>query len=336
LADYAIYPDTQPVSIASMPSTPVTGTFWQTTQPVSIASMPSTPVTGTFWQDTQPVSGSVTVSGTDIDIRDLSSLSDSVEVKQATASNLKVDLSDTGANTNALKVDGSAVTQPVSAASLPLPTGASLDATLTNATQKTQVVDGSGNVIGATSNALDINIKSGNPTSITANAGTNLNTSALAIETGGNLATVKTNTDSLVTSGGGGYVRQDSTGTIAKETGGNLATAATSLSSIESQLTDMTLPDTGIMERFEVNGYVETEKTYTNVGDIDIIVETDDKEVRLSLFGQDTTTNYLLIDSSKSYGYGKSNIGFLSYTVKLKGNTESDTAIVTVIAHRHE
>ena len=86
---------TQPVSIASMPSTPVTGTFFQSTQPVSatslplpagaatsasqpaingdggalahvtnfpatqpvsIASMPSTPVTGTFWQATQPVS----------------------------------------------------------------------------------------------------------------------------------------------------------------------------------------------------------------------------------------------------------------------------------------
>lgn len=62
---------TQPVSIASMPSTPVTGTFWQTTQPVSgsffqatqpvsIATMPSTPVTGTFWQATQPVSGPLT------------------------------------------------------------------------------------------------------------------------------------------------------------------------------------------------------------------------------------------------------------------------------------
>lgn len=47
---------TQPVSIASMPTTPVTGTFFQSTQPVSIASMPSTPVTGTFFQATQPVS----------------------------------------------------------------------------------------------------------------------------------------------------------------------------------------------------------------------------------------------------------------------------------------
>lgn len=43
---------------------------------------------------------------------------------------------------------------------------------------------------------------------------------------GGNLASVKTNTDPLVTSGGGAYIRQDSTGTIARESGGNLATLA--------------------------------------------------------------------------------------------------------------
>jgi hypothetical protein len=57
----------------------------------------------------------------------------------------------------------------------PLPVDASVTVTgvatavnQTNASQKTQVVDGSGNVIGATSNALDINIKSGNPTTIAA------------------------------------------------------------------------------------------------------------------------------------------------------------------------
>lgn len=35
---------------------PVSGTFWQATQPVSLATAPTTPVTGTFWQATQPVS----------------------------------------------------------------------------------------------------------------------------------------------------------------------------------------------------------------------------------------------------------------------------------------
>lgn len=39
----------------------VTGTFWQTTQPVSIATMPSTPVTGTFYPATQPISGAVSL-----------------------------------------------------------------------------------------------------------------------------------------------------------------------------------------------------------------------------------------------------------------------------------
>jgi hypothetical protein len=48
-----------------MPSTPVTGTFWQTTQPVSIATMPTTPVTGTFYQATQPVSVASTISVSD-------------------------------------------------------------------------------------------------------------------------------------------------------------------------------------------------------------------------------------------------------------------------------
>ena len=72
----------QPVSLATAPTTPVTGTFWQATQPVSLASAPVTPITdnggsltvdgtvtanvsgtvpvsGTFWQTTQPISGTV-------------------------------------------------------------------------------------------------------------------------------------------------------------------------------------------------------------------------------------------------------------------------------------
>lgn len=71
----------------------------------------------------------------------------------ATSSNpLQVSLANTGANATAVKVDGSAVTQPVSGTFW----------------QATQPISGT----------------------ITANAGTNLNTSALALESGGNLATV--------------------------------------------------------------------------------------------------------------------------------------------------
>ena len=71
------YPVTQPVS----------GTFWQVTQPVSGTFYQVTqPVSGTFYQVTQPV------SATDLDIRDLTSVSDSVEVKQSTAANLKTEI----------------------------------------------------------------------------------------------------------------------------------------------------------------------------------------------------------------------------------------------------
>ncbi len=49
---------------------------------------------------------------------------------------------------NALKIDGSAVTQPISAVSLPLPTGASTSANQTNGTQKSQVVDGANVTVG--------------------------------------------------------------------------------------------------------------------------------------------------------------------------------------------
>lgn len=40
-------------------------------------------------------------------------------------------------------------------------TGGATSAKQSDGSQKTQVVDGSGNVIGSTSNALDVNIKSG-------------------------------------------------------------------------------------------------------------------------------------------------------------------------------
>lgn len=65
-------------------------------------------------------------------------------------------------------------------------------------------------------------------------------TATIAKETGGNLATVKTNTDPLVTAAGGGYVRQDSTATIAKESGGNLATLVTTVSTSAKQDTGNT------------------------------------------------------------------------------------------------
>ena len=57
-------------------------------------------------------------------------------------------------------------------------------------------------------------------------AGKDFATSAKQDTGNTSLGTIKTNTDTLVASGGGGYIRQDSTYSIARETGGNLATIA--------------------------------------------------------------------------------------------------------------
>lgn len=60
-------------------------------------------------------------------------------------------------------------------------------------------------------------------------------TATIAKESGGNLASIKTDVDTLAASSAGGYVRQDSTGTIAKETGGNLTTIAGAVTSSKFQ-----------------------------------------------------------------------------------------------------
>lgn len=97
--------------VVNLPTTQaVSGTFWQATQPVSIASMPSTPVTGTFFQATQPVSIAATIN---------------------TNTGLTQPLTDTQLRATAV---------PVSAAALPLPSGASTETTLSALNTKVAAV----------------------------------------------------------------------------------------------------------------------------------------------------------------------------------------------------
>lgn len=120
-------------SATSANSSPVVIASDQATVPVSLASVPSHAVTNAGTFATQAVqSGTWTMQPGNT------------------------------ANTTAWKVDGSAVTQPVSAASLPLPALASTSTKQSDGSQKSQIVDGSGNVVGATGNALDVNVKTNN------------------------------------------------------------------------------------------------------------------------------------------------------------------------------
>lgn len=94
---------------------PVSGTFWQATQPVS----------GTFWQATQPVSaadGQLATIGTKTDAKSTATDTTSVSVVSV--------LKEISAMAQA------PATTPISAASLPLPTGAAQDSTLTGGSAK--------------------------------------------------------------------------------------------------------------------------------------------------------------------------------------------------------
>lgn len=112
---------------------------------------------------------------------------------------------------NAGTITAVSVANPLPVTAAVTITGVATSANQTNASQKTQLVDGSGNVITSTSNALNVSLTNASvavtgtffqatqPVSgtVTANAGTNLNTSLLALESGGNLATVATNTTNI-------------------------------------------------------------------------------------------------------------------------------------------
>lgn len=225
------------VVVDSAPTTAVTGTFWQATQPVS----------GTFWQATQPVSlaslpalaaGAAVIGHVIVDTAPTTAVTGAFfQVTQPVSLASLPALAAGSAVIGHVIVD-TAPTTAVTAASLPLPALAATSTKQSDGTQKTQVVDGSGNVIGATVNALDINIKSGNPTSITANAGTNLNTSALALDA--TVTTLDTDVKSNVTLHAGanviGHVINDTgsttavTGnvTVVQPTGTNLHTVCDS------------------------------------------------------------------------------------------------------------
>lgn len=136
-----------------------------------------------------------------VDIGDVDVTSSALPTGAATSAK-----QDTG-NTSLSSIDGKlpALGQALAAASVPVILPSATITTLTppaaitgfatstkqsDGSHKTQIVDGPGNVIGATSNALDINIKSGNPTTITATqaTGTNLHT----VVDSGTITTVST------------------------------------------------------------------------------------------------------------------------------------------------
>lgn len=168
---------------ASGHTVPVSGTFFQATQPVS----------GTFWQTTQPVSGTVTANiGTSGSLALNSSVTGLQVAQGSTTSGQSGSLTLGAVTTSApvyssgqsspfsltvaggLRVDGSGTTQPVSgtfwqatqpvsAASLPLPSGAATSALQTTGNTSLSTISGQlPSALGAktTTNSMAVNIAS--------------------------------------------------------------------------------------------------------------------------------------------------------------------------------
>lgn len=128
----ALMAASSPVVIASNQSAiPVTGTFFQATQPVSGTFFQATqPVSGTFWQATQPISaaalplptGAATAAG-------LTTINTTLGSPfQAGASIGNTAFGATQSGTWTVGVNNFPATQAISAAALPLPTGAATSA----------------------------------------------------------------------------------------------------------------------------------------------------------------------------------------------------------------
>jgi hypothetical protein len=119
----ALMAASRPVVIASDQSAiPVTGTFFQATQPVSISG--SVPVTGTFWQATQPVSnaGTFAVQAAQSGTWNIGSITTLPAL--ATGANVIGGVTQSGTWTVAVSNASMAIT----AAALPLPSGAATSA----------------------------------------------------------------------------------------------------------------------------------------------------------------------------------------------------------------
>lgn len=134
-----------------------------------------------------------------------STITGTVTVAQATASNLKVDLSGTGANATAIKVDGSAVTQPVSGTVTinTVPAG-------TNYIGKVRITDGTNDTTLrslTSSKALDVSIVDGSGNQITGFGGTQFAEDAAHVsgDIGTEILAVRRDTPTVGTSANGDY-----------------------------------------------------------------------------------------------------------------------------------
>lgn len=179
----------------SADSTPVVIASDQSVVPVDVANEPTVSISGTVAVAAAGLplpAGAATASGQTGGSQKTQVVDGAGNVVGTTGGALDVAVTGTPAvtisGTPTVDVAG---TVPVSATALPLPAGASTAVDQTNGSAKTQVVDGSGNVIGSTSNALDVNVS--NTPTVTITGTVPVSATALPLPAGAATSTAQTN-----------------------------------------------------------------------------------------------------------------------------------------------
>lgn len=98
--------------------------------------------------------GAATEFKQDLILAKLDTLNDLASEYTLSLINNKINVNPSGA----IKVDASSSTVPVNVISLPLPTGAARDVTLTNGTQITKILDSNGNSLNSTNGSLNVSV----------------------------------------------------------------------------------------------------------------------------------------------------------------------------------
>ena len=113
-----------------------------------------------------------------------------------------------------LLVDPSGVTQPISAASLPLPALAATSTKQSDGTQKTQIVDGSGNVIASTANAMNVALAANQSVNVAQINGVTVLMGAGNTGTGSQRVTIATDQAAVQIKDGKNVTGSGTTGTV--------------------------------------------------------------------------------------------------------------------------
>lgn len=183
----------QPLTDAQLRATPVPVSGTVATGGLTDAQLRATPV---------DVDTGLTQPTTPSDTQPVSAASLPLPSGAATAANQQTDaLTDTELRASPLDVD-TGLTQPLTDTQLratPVPVSGTITATISGVSTAAKQDTGNASLASIDGKIVAVNtgavvVASG---SITANAGTNLNTSALAVESGGNLAAIKAKTDNI-------------------------------------------------------------------------------------------------------------------------------------------